>query len=104
MEIARGEVWWADLPEAGRRPALVLTRDVAIPVLNNLVVAPATRTVRGIPVEVVLDRDDGMPERCVLSLDNVTLVRKSALRTWICKLGAVRMLEVCRALHAAVDC
>jgi mRNA interferase MazF len=103
-DVARGEMWWVEFPGAGRRPAVVLTRDVAIPVLNSVLVAPATRTVRGIPTEVALDRDDGMPELCALSMDNVTVVAKRALRTLICTLGAERMLQVCRALRIAVDC
>ena len=58
----RGEVWWVEHPEAGRRPACVLTRQAAIPVLTSVLVAPATRTIRDIPTEVTLTRDDGMPE------------------------------------------
>ena len=71
--VNRGEVWWIEHPEAGRRPACVLTRQAAIPVLTSVLVAPATRTVRGIPTEVALTRDDGMPEDCALTLDNVTV-------------------------------
>lgn len=103
-DIGRGQVWWVEVPEAGRRPALVLTRTAAIPVLNRVVVAPATRTVRGIPTEVALDRDDGMPEACALSLDNLTVVAKGALRTLVCTLGRQQMLAVCTALRFAVDC
>lgn len=70
--VARGEVWWYESPEAGRRPYLVLTRSEAIPVLRQVLAAPATRTIRGIPTEVGLDRSDGLPEPCVLALDNVS--------------------------------
>jgi mRNA interferase MazF len=73
-------------------------------VLNRVVVAPATRTVRGIPTEVELDPGDGMPEACALSMDNVTVVAKSALQGLICTLGPDRMQAVCTALRAAVDC
>src|SRR6185312_10634401 len=59
--VARSEIWWAEHPDAGRRPFLVLTRQAAIPVLNALLAVPATRTIRQIPTEVVLDIDDGMP-------------------------------------------
>ena len=57
----RGEVWWVEHPDAGRRPACVLTRQAAIPVLNSVLVAPATRTVRGIPTEVTLTRRTACP-------------------------------------------
>lgn len=103
-EIGRGQVWWVEVPGAGRRPALVLTRTAAIPVLNRVVVAPATRTVRGIPTEVALDGADAMPEPCALSLDNLTVVAKGALGTLVCTPGPARMLAVCAALRTAVDC
>jgi mRNA-degrading endonuclease toxin of MazEF toxin-antitoxin module len=70
--VNRGEVWWIEHPEAGRRPACVLTRQAAIAVLNSVLVAPATRTVRGIPTEVALTRQDGMPEDCALSSTTTT--------------------------------
>lgn len=102
--VARGEIWWVEHPEAARRPFLVLTRQAAIPVLNALLSVPATRTVRAIPTEVVLDTDDGMPATCALSLDNMTLVPKSLFRTRITRLSVARMTEVCRALAIASGC
>src|SRR5712691_1678469 len=75
--VNRGEVWWAEHPEAGRRPYLILTRQGAIPVLSRILAVPATRTMRGIPTEVVLDEDDGMPGRSALSFDNVVTMPKS---------------------------
>ena len=103
-QLARGQVWWVEVPAAGRRPALVLTRTAAITVLNRVVVVPATRSVRHIPTEVVLDRGDGMPEACALTLDNLTVVAKAALRGLICTLPPERMRAVCVALGAAIDC
>jgi mRNA interferase MazF len=102
--VNRGEVWWAEHPEAGRRPYLILTRQGAIPVLNRVLAVPATRTVRGIPTEVVLDEADGMPERCALSFDNVVTIPKSLFTERICRLGVDRLAEVCRALRAATGC
>lgn len=101
---ARGQIWWVEVPAAGRRPALVLTRTAAIPVLNRVLVAPATRTVRGIPTEVPLDATDGLPEACALSLDNVTVVSKAALHSLVCTLRPERMRSVCAALGVAIDC
>jgi len=56
-----------------RRPVPVLTREAAVPVLRTLLAAPLTRRIRGIPTEVLLGRNDGMPEECAAALDNVTL-------------------------------
>lgn len=102
--VARGEVWWVEHPDAGRRPFLVLTRQGAVPIVNALLAVPATRTVRGIPTEVLLDRGDGMPEECALSLDNLTTVPKELFRTRITRLSVARMTEVCRALSLASGC
>ena len=102
--VARSEVWWVEHPEAGRRPFLVLTRQAAIPVLSSVLAVPASRTIREIPTEVVLDRKDGMPEVCALSLDNMTTVPKELFRTRITRLSVERMNEVCRALSLASGC
>jgi mRNA interferase MazF len=93
-------VWWYEHPQAGRRPFLVLTRDEVIPWLNQVLAAPITRAVRGVPTEVELDRDDGMPTTFVVSLDNVTPVRPALLT----ELSAKRMQAVCDALGHATAC
>ncbi len=102
--MTRGEVWWAEHPEAGRRPFMVLTREAAVPVLRSVLAVPATRTIREIPTEVVLTEEDGMPERCALSFDNVTTVPKSLLSERICRLNVERLVEACRALRIAAGC
>jgi mRNA interferase MazF len=99
--VARGEVWWYEDPRAGRRPYLILTRDEAIPVLNQVMAAPATTTIRDIPTEVRLGRDDGMPEECVLSLDNVTVIRRALCTERITTLNPAHLREVCEALRIA---
>jgi mRNA interferase MazF len=102
--VNRGEVWWIEHPEAGRRPACVVTREAAIPVLGAVTVAPATRTIRGIPTEVHLGREDGMPDDCALSFDNITTVPKALLTERIVALGEPRLAECCQALRAATGC
>lgn len=57
-----GSVWQADLGGGnGRRPVIAVTRDVAIPYLTNVTVVPVTSTVRGIPTEVPLGTEEGLP-------------------------------------------
>src|SRR5205814_3163186 len=53
---ARGEVWWCELAEVGRRPVVVLSRDAAIPRLRRTLIGPCTTTIRGIPSEVLLEQ------------------------------------------------
>jgi len=102
--VARGEVWWDEDPRDARRPFLILTRDEAIPVLNQVLAVPATRTVRGIPTEVELDRADGMPTSCALAADNMTLIRVSLCTERITRLPPERMQAVCEALEIATAC
>jgi hypothetical protein len=65
--VRRGEVRWAQHPDWPRRPALLLTRDEAIDRLNEVFVVLATTKIRGLPTEVELGVEDGMPRACVLN-------------------------------------
>ena len=100
----RGEVWWGEIADIGRRPFLVMTRSAAIPVLNSVLAAPITRTVRGIPTELALGVQDGMPSDCAASFDNLRVVPKANLVAKLCTLDPLRLLEACAALRATVDC
>ncbi len=100
----RGEVWWIEHPDLGRRPVCILTRQEALPVLRRVLVAPATTQSRGIPTEVALGPEDGLPKECVLSLDNVEPVPVALLTEQITQLGAGRLASVCRALRLATAC
>lgn len=99
-----GDAWWLELEAIGRRPVVVLSRPEAIAHLPRVIVVPATTRVRGLPSEVRLDEDDGMPRPCVLTLDTPELASKSLLVDYIATLSAARMAEVCDALVVAVNC
>jgi mRNA interferase MazF len=103
-EPRRGEVWWAEIEDVGRRPFLVMTRSAAIPVLHNVLAVPLTRTIRGIPTELALSPDDGVPTECAASFDNLRVVPKAYLVDRLTSLSSLRLAEACRALRAAVDC
>lgn len=83
---------------------LVLTRDPVADRLAAVVVAACTRTVRGLSSELPLGPDDGMPEPCVASFDNVHTVRRGQLRRRITRLSDARMTEACRVLSRAFGC
>ena len=102
--VARGEVWWYEREGVGARPYLILTRTEAIPVLNQILAVPATRTVRGIPTEVPLDVADGMPGSCVLSLDNMSLIRPALCTSLLTRLNPEKLEAVCIALRRATGC
>lgn len=101
----RGEVWWCAPPRIGRRPVVVLSRDVAMPRLRRAVVAPCTTNVRGLASEVLLQpEDDPVPQTCVVNLDSVEGVSLAVLVQRLGRLSDSRMREVCNALAVAVDC
>jgi mRNA interferase MazF len=103
--VNRGEIWWAEHPDAGRRPVCILTRQAAIPVLPSVLVAPATRTVRNIPTEVAITADeDGVPQDCALTFDNLATMPKSLMSERITKLREPKLGEVCQALRVATGC
>ncbi len=101
----RGELWWCEPPEIGRRPVVVLSRDAAIPRMRRTLVAPCTTTIRGLPSEVVLEPGaDPVPRLCAVNLDSVESVSVGMLVERLGRLSAARMLEICAALAVAVDC
>lgn len=98
----RGEVRWYTfrLPDK-RRPVLLLSRTAVVSALNELIVVPVTRTIRGISTEVLLTPDDGMPVTCALNLDHLSLAQRDRIGPRICTLPESRWPEVMHALLAA---
>lgn len=102
---ARGEVWWCDMAEIGRRPVVVLSRDAVIPRHRRALVAPCTTTIRGLPSEVVLEPgSDPVPLRSAVNLDSIESVAVGVLVDRLGRLADTRMSDVCKALAVAVDC
>jgi len=97
--LRRGEIRWYTfrIPDK-RRPVLILTRNEVIDRLNEIIVVPATRTVRGLTTEVVLTTDDGMPAACALNFDHVALAQRNRIGAVVCILPEPRWVEVRRAL------
>jgi mRNA interferase MazF len=104
MVVRRGEVWWADLPSpSGRRPVVLLSRDSAYKVRTAVTVGVITRTIRNIPVEVPLDINDGMPQKCVVNLDEILTIPKSRLAERITTLSHEKMTSIVKAVSFALD-
>lgn len=102
--MRRGEIWWAELsPPMGRRPVLLLSRDSAYRVRTSVTIAIVTRTIRGIPVEVPLGPEDGMPTRCAVNLDNILTIPKLNLEERVTMLSPEKMNVVARAIIFALD-
>ncbi len=102
--MKRGEVWWANIPEPiGRRPVVLLSRNAAYPVRSSVTVAPITRTVHEIPVEVRLGPEDGLSKDCVANLDNILTVSKKRLVRSLTTLSPERMRSIEQAIKFALD-
>lgn len=101
----RGEIWWCEIDEIGRRPVVVLSRDAAIPRHRRALIAPCTTTLRSLASEVVLEPgEDPVPRRSAINLDSVESVSLGVLVDRLGRLSDTRMRQVCEALAAAVDC
>lgn len=103
-DLRRNDVAWADLgPPAGRRPVVVLTRDVAIPLLDRIVVVPVTRTRRGIATEIILGRDEGLREESVAACDTILTVPRRVVGPRIGRLGMEKRAALDAAIRFALD-
>lgn len=83
---------------------LIVTRSAAIPVLNRVVVAPVTRSVRRIPSHLPLGPDEGLKDECAASFDNVQLIPKALLTHRVGEIGPGRRDEFCTAVRGLADC
>lgn len=84
---------------------LVLTRDPVADRIGSIVVAPLTRTRRGLVSELELTpSDDGVPTSCVVNFDNIHTVPRASFRCQVTSLSAPRMAQVCRTLRDATGC
>ncbi len=102
---ARGEVWWCETPEIGRRPVVILSRDAVIPRHRRALVAPCTTTIRNLPSEVLLEPgDDPVPLSSAVNLDSIESVSITILVERLGRLADARMREICAALAVAVAC
>jgi mRNA interferase MazF len=102
--LRHGEVrWYAFARPDKKRPVVILTRDSVLEYLGEATIAPVTRTVRGIPSEVPLGPDDGMPEPCAVNLDHVQTVARGRLGALVTTLSTQRMAEIREALLFALD-
>ncbi|MEP7112256.1 MAG: type II toxin-antitoxin system PemK/MazF family toxin [Ilumatobacteraceae bacterium] len=102
--VAQGELWLMEPPNGKRRPVLVVSRNEAIPVLNDIVVAPVTSTIRSIPTCISVGPEEGIDHDSVATFDNLAAVPKFVLTTRLGSLGPDGRDLICAALTALADC
>jgi len=98
----RGEVWLAELDKV--RPVVVMTRDPMGRLLNAVLVAPVTSTVRGVSTEVPVGTGDGIRKPSVANADNLQLIARDRLVRRVGRAKPSTMSLLCTALSIAVDC
>ena len=100
--MKRGEIrWYTFRAPDKRRPGLILTRNEVLEHLQEIIVVPVTRTIRGLTTEVVLSSNDGMPVLCALNFDHVSLAQRDRMGPALCSLPESRWPEARQALLVA---
>lgn len=101
--MIRGEIRWYKFTRSDKkRPVLILTRDSAIEFLGEVTIAPITTTIRNIPTEVLLTRNDGMKANSAVNFDHLQTVSKSKIGPVIAKLSPEKLQQTKRALLFAL--
>lgn len=101
--MKRGEVRWYKFSRPDKnRPVVILTRDSALEFLGGVTIAPITSTVRDIPSEVLLTREDGMPRECAVNLDHIQTVSRNKIGPLITTLSPMKLSEIRSALIFAL--
>lgn len=101
--ILRGEIRWCSFdPPNKKRPVLILTRNLGLKLLNDVTIAPLTRTIRGIPTEVIVGPEDGLQSKSVISLDHLQTISKDDIGAWITTLSDEKLQDVQEAILFAL--
>lgn len=98
----RGDVYDAALA-GGRHPAVIVTRNRAIPFLRNVTVVAVTSRVRDLPTEVAVGTTEGLARDCVANCDNVFTIPKRTLERRRGALGPEALRQLDSALRIALD-
>ena len=85
------------------RPALMLTRPVAVDRMNKVTVAPITTRIRELGSEVRVGPSNGLDSESVVSCDNIQVVPTSALGRVIGYLHEEQEADLIRAVVHAFD-
>jgi mRNA interferase MazF len=99
----RGDVWDADVPGVGQHPVVVVTRDTAVPVLQSVVCAVVSSTVRGHRAELEVNAEEGLDHHSAVNCDNLVSIRKHAMTRRRGHLGPAKLRQLDAALRLALD-
>ena len=101
--MKRGEIRWYQFTKPDKkRPVLILTRNSVLKYLGEVTVAPITSTIRDIPTEVLLGKDDGMKNECAVNLYHLQTVSRGKIGSLIATLTDKKMDQIKVALLFAL--
>jgi mRNA interferase MazF len=102
--MKRGEVRWYKFKHPDKkRPVVILTRNSILEYLGEVTVAPVTSTIRDIPSEVLLSREDGVHNDCAVNCDHIQTVSKSNIGSLITTLSGKKLGEIRNAICFALN-
>ena len=102
--VKHGEIrWYKFKPPDKKRPVLILTRDSILEYLGEVTVAPVTSTIRNIPSEVYLSKNDGMPHDCAINFDHIQTVSRNKIGTLITTLSPTKLQQARDAILFALN-
>ena len=102
--MKRGEIRWYKFKSPDKkRPVLIITRDSVLEYLNEVTIAPITSTIRDIPSEVLLTREDGMRKDCAINCDHIQTVSKDKIGSLITTLSKDKRTQVSKAIWFALN-
>ncbi|MFC1499024.1 type II toxin-antitoxin system PemK/MazF family toxin [Verrucomicrobiota bacterium] len=102
--MKRGEIRWYKFAHPDKkRPVLILTRDSILEYLGEVTVAPVTSTVREIPSEVTLSKEDGMMRTCAINCDHIQTIAKGRIGSCVTTLSNGKMNRVTKAIGFALN-
>ena len=102
--MKRGEVRWYKFKSPDKkRPVVILTRNSILDYLGEVTVVPITSTIRDIPSEVLLSKEDGMHNDCAINCDHIQTVSKDKIGTVITTLSKEKLVKIRNASCFALN-
>ena len=102
--MKRGEVRWYKFKSPDKkRPVVIVTRNSILEYLSEVTVAPVTSTIRDIPSEVLLSKQDGMHNDCAINCDHIQTVSKAKIGSLITTLSKEKLFELHNAICFALN-
>lgn len=102
--MKRGDFRWYKFKAPDKkRQVLILTRNSILEYLGEIAVAPITSTVRDIPSEVFLSKNEGMPRYCSINFDHIQTVSKRKIGSLITRLSSARLKQMREAISFALE-